>query len=128
MSQQPSPVPTREAPRTNRRRKGYSSLYTYHQFLDYYRANQHVISQARGEAIEVQSRSNGYLVPLAQPERGLIPLLLDAQAAEEWVCAARMYPPPLFPEGNPVPDGACGRGVAVPSRATARYDLNYISD
>jgi hypothetical protein len=191
-------------PQNNRRRKGYSALYTYHQFLDYYRANHLAISQAREEAIEfqtsntgpivfrgsrsipafppphpgespppeevptpdqiledppcgyllseeqyqgprtdgattvaqrieahgwrVRSRNNGYLVPLAQPERGLIPLLLDAQAAEEWVGADRMYPPPNFPEGKPVPDGACGRGVAVSSKSTTEYDLDYRSD
>jgi hypothetical protein len=192
----------------NRRRKAYSALYTYHQFLDFYRANQPAIAQAREEAIEfqtsntgpivfrgsrpipafppphpgespppeenpssdqiledppcgyllseeqykgprtdgpvgmrttvaqrieahgwrVQRRNNGYLVPLAQPERGLIPLLLDAQAAEEWVGADRMYPPPEFPEGKPVPDGACGRGIRVPSAERAEYDKTYDTD
>ena len=70
----------------------------------------------------------GYLVPLAQPQRGLIPLLLDAQAAEEWIGAVRMYPPPNWPDGVPVPDGTCGRGVGVPSQATARYDQDYDTD
>ena len=36
--------------------------------------------------------ADGYVVPLAQPERGLIPLLLDAQGAEEWVGGERVYP------------------------------------
>ncbi|MEV4620230.1 M14 family zinc carboxypeptidase [Asanoa sp. NPDC049573] len=36
--------------------------------------------------------ADGYIVPLAQPERGLIPLLLDGQGAEEWVSGERVYP------------------------------------
>ncbi|GIF50838.1 hypothetical protein Afe04nite_53770 [Asanoa ferruginea] len=36
--------------------------------------------------------ADGYIVPLAQPERGLIPLLLDEQGAEEWVSGERVYP------------------------------------
>jgi hypothetical protein len=193
----------------NRRRKTYSALYTYHRFLDFFRANQAEILQTKLEAIEFQisntgpivfrgSRTieafppphpgenpppeeipeedqileeppcgyvlteeqylgprddgpegmvttladriaahgwrvrhrekGGYLVPLAQPQRGLIPLLLDAQAAEEWVGTVRMYPPPNWPDGVPVPDGTCGRGVGVPSQAKARYDQNYDTD
>ena len=192
----------------NRRRKSYSALYTYHRFLDFFRANQPEILQARQEAIEfqtsnmgpivfrgsrpieafppphpgespppeenpspaqiledppcgyllteeqyqgprddgpegmvttlaeridahgwrVRARENGYLVPLSQPHRGLIPLLLDAQAAEEWVGAMRMYPPPSWPEGIPVPDGACGRGTGVPSQAKGGYNQSYVTD
>ncbi|MGH2775603.1 MAG: M14 family metallopeptidase [Actinomycetota bacterium] len=190
----------------NRRRKGYSQLWTYQQFLDYARANQPAIEQAREEAIEFQTSNTGrivfrgsrpipafpaphpgqdpppeenpspdqiledppcgyllseeqyngprtdgattasqrieahgwavhrrrgaqqgYLVPMAQPERGLIPLLLDAQAAEELVGAQRMYPPPDWPEGKPVPPGACGRGVPAASER-AVYDLDYDTD
>jgi hypothetical protein len=73
----------------------------------------------------VKHRPHGYLVPMSQPERGLIPLLLDAQAAEEWVDADRMYPPPEWPDGKPITDKACGRGVAVPSVERADYDLTY---
>jgi hypothetical protein len=191
----------------NRRRKGYSQLWTYHQFLDYARANQAPIEQAIKEAIEFQTSNTGrivfrgsrpipafpaphpgqdpppeenpspdqiledppcgyllseeqyngprtdgattvaqrieahgwsvhrrrgaqqgYLVSMFQPERGLIPLLLDAQAAEELVDAQRMYPPPGFPEGEPVPPGACGRGVPAPSAEGAGYDLDYVTD
>ena len=36
--------------------------------------------------------ADGYVIPLAQPERGLIPLLLDAQAVEELVGAQRLQP------------------------------------
>jgi|GEM_PF-1435683 len=41
---------------------------------------------------KVVKAADGYYVPLAQPERGLIPLLLDAQGAEEWVGGQRVYP------------------------------------
>ncbi|MGI5148677.1 M14 family zinc carboxypeptidase [Plantactinospora sp. CA-294935] len=156
----------------NRRRKTYSALWTFSQFLDYHRAKLPEIKKARGEAIEFQASNtgrlvfrgsrpiplhpaphpgeagprddlpvpemildnapcayklteeqyngartdgpggvgatvaqriaahgwkvvkgtDGYYVPLAQPERGLIPLLLDAQGAEEWVDGTRVYP------------------------------------
>jgi hypothetical protein len=198
----------------NRRRKGYSQLWTYNQFLDYAHANQAAIEQAIEEAIEFQ-RSNtgpivfrgsrpipdfpephpgqdpppeenptpdqvldnppcgyllseeqyngprtdgattvaerieahgwsvhprrgnrdGYLVPLAQPERGLIPLLLDAQAAEELVGAQRMYPPPNWPEGRRVPPNVCRYALDSTESASASlsiespiYDLDYDTD
>jgi hypothetical protein len=44
---------------------------------------------------------------MAQPERGLIPLLLDAQAVEGMVVAERMYPPPKWPEDRRVPPNLC---------------------
>ncbi|MER7459118.1 M14 family zinc carboxypeptidase [Micromonospora sp. NPDC126480] len=156
----------------NRRRKSYSALWTFNQFLDYHRANLPSIRTARAESITFQvsntgrivfrgSRpipaypsphpgeapppldapreelildnppcayklteeqyhgertdgpagqgttvaqrlashgwkvvkvADGYVVPLNQPERGLIPLLLDAQGVEELVGGERMYP------------------------------------
>jgi hypothetical protein len=172
---------------TNRLRKGYSQLWTYHQFLDYAHANQAAIEEAIEEAIEFQKsntgrivfrgsrtipdfpephpgqdpppeevptpelilenppcgylvsdeqynapradgsttvaerisahgwsvrperggKREGHLVPMAQPERGLIPLLLDAQAVEGLVVAERMYPPPEWPEDRRVPPNLC---------------------
>jgi len=156
----------------NRRRKTFSALWTFNQFLDYYRANLPAILQAREEAITFQISNTGrvvfrgsypipahpaphpgqapppvdaplpsrileeapcayslteeqynsvpddrpagsrttvaqriaahgwkvvkvgdrYVVPMTQPERGLIPLLLDAQAVEGMVAAERVYP------------------------------------
>jgi len=156
----------------NRRRKTYSSIWTFNQFFDYHRANLRAILRARREAIGFQvantgrivfrgSRpipafpaphpgespppvdapdpslildnppcayklteeqyngartdgpegmrttvaqrleahgwkvvkvADGYVVPMTQPERGLIPLLLDAQAVEEMVGAERLFP------------------------------------
>lgn len=39
----------------------------------------------------VQQTGEGYRVPLAQPQRGLIPLLLDGEAEEPWLAAERVY-------------------------------------
>jgi Zinc carboxypeptidase len=77
----------------------------------------------------VQTRPAGYMVPLTQPERGLIPLLLDGQAAEPWVAAQRLYPPPAVSQA-PLPDSACGlgRGPASPNWTPSAEDLNYIPD
>jgi hypothetical protein len=193
----------------SRKRKTYSALYNYHEFLDYYRANQSDIVQATEDAVELQSRNrgrivfrgsydvpafpaphpgesppppevpapdqileeapcgyllteeqyhgprtdgpagltttlaerieahgwrvqqrpSGYMVPLTQPERGLIPLLLDGQAAEPWVSAVRLYGPPADPRA-PLPDSACGlgRGPASPDRVPSAQDLQYVPD
>ncbi len=163
--------PNEGAAANNRRRKTYSALYTYQQFLDYHRANQPAIAAAIEDSIEFQEsntgrivfrgsrpipahpaphpgesppplqtptaaqiledppcgsllndaqyngprtdspagfpttvaqriaahgwkvddRPAGYIVRMAQKERGLIPLLLDAQAAEEWVDGQRLF-------------------------------------
>jgi hypothetical protein len=149
----------------NRRRKTYSALYTYQQFLDYQLANRPGIVEAIEESIEFQTSNTGrivfrgsypipafqaphpgespppeeppdgildpppcgyvlseqqysgpqpdgrpvgerlvahglkvahrigrkdYWVPMDQPQRGLIPLLLDGQAAEPMVAATRV--------------------------------------
>jgi hypothetical protein len=158
----------------NRRRKTYSSVWTFNEFLDYHRATLRAIVAARRDAIGFQvanrgrivfrgSRpipafpaphpgespppvdappdalilddppcayklteeqyngartdgpegmrtttaqrleahgwkvvkvADGYVVPMTQPERGLVPLLLDAQAVEEMVGAERINPAP----------------------------------
>ena len=151
----------------NRRRKAYSALYTFQQFLDYQLANQPAIAVAIEESIEFQESNTGrivfrgsypipafpaphpgespppeenptpeqildpppcgyvldeqqytgprpdgrpvgerleahglkvahrigrndYWVPMDQPQRGLIPLLLDGQAAEPLIAADRV--------------------------------------
>ena len=159
--------PNESSVANNRRRKTYSSLWTFNEFLDYHRANLASIVSSRKAAVAFQvsntgrivfrgsrpipafpaphpgespppvdapapsailnqppcayklteqqyhgARSDGltaaeridahgwkvirvadgYIIPLAQPERGLIPLLLDAQAAEELVGAQRLLP------------------------------------
>ncbi|MGW3607160.1 M14 family zinc carboxypeptidase [Micromonospora sp. NPDC005161] len=156
----------------NRRRKTYSALWTFHQFLDYHRADRGDILTSRAESIEIQAAntgrlvfrgsrpipahpaphpgdspppldapradlildnapcayrltdeqyngartdgpggvgttvaqriaahgwkviktSDGYYVPLNQPERGLIPLLLDTKGVEKLTDGERVYP------------------------------------
>jgi hypothetical protein len=73
----------------------------------------------------VKGRGPGHIVRMDQPLRGLIPTLLDGQAAEPMVDGARLYPA-TTPSGKPLPDGACGRGRVVPtSNVDVRYDLDY---
>ena len=191
----------------NRRRKTYSALYTYQEFLDYYRAHAPAIQQAIADSIAFQTSNTGrivfrgsrpipafppphpgespppvdapapeqiledppcgyfltpeqytgpnpdgavaerldlhgirvnqapdrglgagYLVLMAQPLRGLIPLLLDGQAAEPMVEAVRLYPP-TTPQGQSLPDDACGRGRPVPTAdIQVTYDLDYVPE
>ena len=59
--------------------------------------------------------ADGYVVPLAQPERGLIPLLLDEQGEEEWVSGERVYPTLTGRHNGPltVSGFACLAGATV---------------
>ncbi|MEV0716553.1 M14 family zinc carboxypeptidase [Asanoa sp. NPDC050611] len=179
----------------NRRRKTFSALWTFNQFMDYHHAQVGDIKKARGEAIEFQAGNNGrivfrgsrviplhpaphpgeagpredlptpdmildnapcayklteaqyngartdgpndvgatvaeriaahgwkvvkvddgYIVPLAQPERGLIPLLLDEQGEEEWVSGERVYPTLTGTRNGPltISGFACLSGATV---------------
>ena len=179
----------------NRRRKTFSALWTFNQFMDYHHNQLSDIKQARGEAIEFQAGNNGrivfrgsrviplhpaphpgeagpredlptpdmildnapcayklteaqyngartdgpndvgatvaeriaahgwkvvkvadgYVVPLAQPERGLIPLLLDEQGQEEWVSGERVYPTLTGRHNGPltISGFACLEGATV---------------
>jgi Zinc carboxypeptidase len=59
------PGPTRPSeaiPANNRRRKTYSAIYTMHQLLDYYRANQRVVEDSIEESIRFQRRNRGRIV------------------------------------------------------------------
>jgi hypothetical protein len=71
---------------------------------------------------------HGYLVPMTQPLRGLIPLLLDGQAAEPMVDGVRLFTPKTG-NGTPLPDEACARGRAVPTAdIEVERDLTYVTD
>ncbi|MBX7266683.1 carboxypeptidase [Micromonospora sp. Llam7] len=180
----------------NRRRKTYSALWTFHQFLAYHGAAVGDITAARADAIRFQSANTGrivfrgsrpieaypaphpgatpppldaptperileqppcayqlteeqyhgartdgpsgrqttvaqrlaahgwkvikvaggYLVPLSQPERGLVPLLLDAQAVEGMVDGERVAPTLTGTHNGPLTIS----GVACLAGATVR--------
>lgn len=192
----------------SRKRKTYSALYTYEQFLDYFRANQDEIAEVTEEARRIQAqnrgpivfrgsytvepypaphpgqapppeeipgpeqvleervcgyllteeqyhgeredspegfettladrieahgwrvheRARGYMVPLTQEQRGLIPLLLDGQAAEPWVAAQRLYGPAYTRVS--LPDTACGRvsPYPAPDRTPSPQEFAYVTD
>jgi hypothetical protein len=196
-------------PANNRRRKTYSAMWTFNQFLDYHRTTLQGILQARRAAIGFQvsnagrivfrgsrpipafpaphpgespppldapdaSRildnppcayklteeqyngartdgpegmrttvaqrldahgwkvvkvADGYVVPMTQPERGLIPLLLDAQAAEELVGAERLFPTSIPGDGPLVvpPGVTCLAGGSVPGPVTVQPGATLIA-
>jgi hypothetical protein len=69
----------------------------------------------------------GHLVLMEQSLRGLIPLLLDGQAAEPMVDGVRLYPPTTL--DGALPGAACGRGPAVPTAdLDVAYDQDYRTD
>jgi hypothetical protein len=73
----------------------------------------------------VAGRGPGYLVLMAQPLRGLIPLLLDGQAAEPMVDGARLYPATVATD-EMLPADACGRGRVVDtSGMDVEYEVDY---
>jgi len=193
----------------NRRRKAYSALWTFEQFLDYHRAALGDIRQARAAAILFQSANDtrivfrgsrtiqahpaphpgesppradlpaegqiltdppcayklteeqyhgartdgppglratvaqrlaahgwkvvkaadGYVVPLAQPERGLIPLLLDGAAAEGLVAGERVYPAGSGRHAGPltVTGVTCLDGATVNGPVTVRPGATLIA-
>lgn len=193
----------------NRRRKTFSALWTFNQFLDYHREQLGDIKRNRAEAIEFQAgnsgrivfrgsrviplhpaphpgeagpredlpepemildnapcayklteeqyngartdgpggvgatlaqriaqhgwkvvkAADGYYVPLAQPERGLIPLLLDAQGAEEWVDGERVYPTVTGRHNGPltVSGFTCVAGGSVNGPVTVRPGATLVA-
>lgn len=193
----------------NRRRKTFSALWTFNQFLDYHREQLGDIKRNRAEAIEFQAgntgrivfrgsrviplhpaphpgeagpredlpepemildnapcayklteeqyngartdgpggvgatlaqriaqhgwkvvkAADGYYVPLAQPERGLIPLLLDAQGAEEWVDGERIYPTGTGRHNGPltVSGFTCIAGGSVNGPVTVRPGATLVA-
>ncbi|WP_203911697.1 M14 family zinc carboxypeptidase [Rhizocola hellebori] len=202
--------PDEGAAANNRRRKTYSSLWTFNEFLDYHRASLAAIRLSRTAAVGFQvantgrivfrgSRpipafpaphpgespppldapaqdailddppcaykltqeqylgvrsdgpagmvttaaqriaahgwkviavSDGYVIPLAQPERGLIPLLLDAQATEELVGAQRILPTLTGRHNGPltISSGiACLAGATVSGPVTVAAGATLIA-
>lgn len=89
-----------------------------------------VAQRLRAHGWQVVKVADGYVVPMLQPERGLIPLLLDAQAAEELVGAERLFPSlsgalkgPLVVSSGVV----CLTGASVPGPVTVRPGATLIA-
>jgi hypothetical protein len=121
-------------PMNNRRRKTYSALYTYHQFLDYYRQQRPEIALAIEESVAFQRSNTGRIVfrgsydvpafpaphpgeapPPEEPPDGILDpppcgyLLTDAQ-----------YTGPQ-PDGRPVADRLAAHGIKVQRRGPGRW-------
>jgi hypothetical protein len=88
------------------------------------RLNLHGIAVQQAPDYLVRQLGPGYFVRMAQPLRGLIPLLLDQQAAEPMVDGVRLQ------EESSSPNGRCARVVSIPSqRALSSAGVNdYTSD
>jgi hypothetical protein len=128
-------------PATNRRRKTYSALYTYHQFLDYYREQRAQIAGAIEQSVAFQRRNRGRIVfrgsydvpafpaphpgeapPPEEPPEGILDpppcgyLLTDAQ-----------YTGPQ-PDGRPVADRLAAHGIKVQRRGPGRWFVRMRQD
>jgi hypothetical protein len=126
--------PDEAFPMNNRRRKTYSALYTYHQFLDYYRQQRPEIALAIEESVAFQRSNTGRIVfrgsydvpafpaphpgeapPPQEPPEGILDpppcgyLLTDAQ-----------YTGPQ-PDGRPVADRLAAHGIKVQRRGPGRW-------
>jgi hypothetical protein len=126
--------PDEAFPMNNRRRKTYSALYTYDQFLDYYRQQRPEIALAIEESVAFQRSNTGRIVfrgsynvpafpaphpgeapPPEEPPEGILNpppcgyLLTDAQ-----------YTGPQ-PDGRPVADRLAAHGIKVQRRRPGRW-------
>ncbi|MDG4810138.1 M14 family zinc carboxypeptidase [Micromonospora sp. WMMD1120] len=112
----------------NRRRKTYSALWTFHQFLDYHRADRAAILTARAQAIELQAANTGRLVfrgsrPIPAhpaPHPGDSPPPLDAPPAnlilDNPPCAYKLTDAQYHGTRT---DGPAGVGTTVAQRIAA---------
>jgi hypothetical protein len=126
--------PDEAFPMNNRRRKTYSALYTYNQFLDYYRQQRPEIALAIQESVAFQRSNTGRIVfrgsydvpafpaphpgeapPPEEPPEGILDpppcgyLLTDAQ-----------YTGPQ-PDGRPVADRLAAHGIKVQRRRPGHW-------
>ncbi|MDQ3991321.1 MAG: hypothetical protein M3245_03295, partial [Actinomycetota bacterium] len=112
----------------NRRRKTYSALYTYHRFLDYFRANHPAIEAAVRESVEFQESNSGRIVfrgsrpipPHPAPHPGEAPPPQQNPTAAQildpapcgYVLTELQYSGPQ-PVGRPVADRLAAHGIRV---------------
>ena len=119
----------------NRRRKTYSALYTYQQFLDYQLANQPAIEQAIEESIVFQTSNTGrivfrgsYPIPaFAAPHPGESPPPNEEPTPEQildpppcgYVLSEEQWSGPQ-PDGRPVGERLDAHGLTVAHRKGAQ--------
>ena len=115
----------------NRRRKTYSAIYTYQQFLDYQLANQAAIAQAIEESIAFQTSNTGrivfrgsYPIPaFPAPHPGESPPPDEDPTPEQildpppcgYVLSEQQYSGPQ-PDGRPVGERLAAHGLKVAHR------------
>jgi hypothetical protein len=121
----------------NRRRKSYSALYTYQQFLDYQLANQAGIAEAIEESIAFQTSNTGrivfrgsYPIPaFPAPHPGESPPPEENPTPEQildpppcgYVLSEQQWSEPQ-PEGRPVGDRIVAHGIRAAHRI-GRHDF-----
>jgi Zinc carboxypeptidase len=132
--------PTRPAetgdPQANRRRKTYSAIYTYQQFLDYYRANQAAVAAAIEESQEFQKSNVGRIVfrgsydiePFPAPHPGEFPppeeppsAVLDPPPCGYLLTAAQMEGPGEQQGARSVAARLAAHGLKVQRRRPERF-------
>jgi hypothetical protein len=123
-------------PQANRRRKTYSALYTYQQFLDYYRANQAAIADAIKQSQAFQKRNVGRIVfrgsydipAFAAPHPGEFPppeeppsAVLDPPPCGYLLTAAQMQGSGEQPGSRSVADRLEAHGLKIQRRGHERF-------
>jgi hypothetical protein len=120
----------------NRRRKTYSAIYTYQQFLDYYRANELAIADAIEQSKEFQKRNvgrivfrGGYDIPaFPAPHPGEFPPpeeppsgVLDPPPCGYLLTAEQMASSGEQPGARSVADRLAAQGLKVQRRSGGRF-------
>jgi hypothetical protein len=121
---------------TNRRRKTYSALYTYVQFLDYQHVNERAINRAIKESIKFQRKNRGRIVfrgsydipAYPAPHPGESPPPPEVPTPEQildpppcgYLLDEEQYSGPL-PDGPPAGERLAAHGIRVERRGRRRY-------
>jgi Zinc carboxypeptidase len=115
----------------NRRRKSYSALYTYQQFLDYQHENERAIAVAIRESVSFQRRNRGRIVFRGSYDIPAFPAPHPGESPppdEEPTAAQILDPPPCEyvldelqysgpqPDGRPVGERLDAHGIEVRRR------------
>jgi hypothetical protein len=118
----------------NRRRKTYSALYTYEQFLDYYRQQRPEIALAIEESVAFQRSNTGRIVFRGSYDVRAFPAPHPGEAPPpEEPPEGILNPPPCGyllteaqytgpqPDGRPVADRLAAHGIKVQRRRSGQW-------